>query len=83
MGGRETKGGRECRNDKHLLIIAHTPNHYVLFFQVDNSSLTGESEALLRSSECTSENPLESKNMAFFSSNAVEGTHFIDTAGWS
>jgi sodium/potassium-transporting ATPase subunit alpha len=43
-------------------------------FKVDNSSLTGESEALPRSSECTSENPLESKNMAFFSSNAVEGT---------
>ena len=41
--------------------------------QVDNSSLTGESDALPRAPECTSENPLETKNMAFFSSNAVEG----------
>lgn len=43
-------------------------------FKVDNSSLTGESEALSRSNEFTHENPLETKNLAFFSTNAVEGT---------
>ena len=43
-------------------------------FKVDNSSLTGESEPQSRSLECTNENPLETKNLAFFSTNAVEGT---------
>uniref|UniRef100_A0A914SIL9 P-type Cu(+) transporter n=1 Tax=Parascaris equorum TaxID=6256 RepID=A0A914SIL9_PAREQ len=36
--------------------------------------LTGESEPQSRSPECTNENPLETKNIAFFSTNAVEGT---------
>ena len=43
-------------------------------FKVDNSSLTGESEPQSRSAEFTHENPLETKNFAFFSTNAVEGT---------
>merc|ERR1712106_1152044 len=43
-------------------------------FKVDNSSLTGESEPQSRSPECSSENPLETKNLAFFSTNAVKGT---------
>jgi len=43
-------------------------------FKVDNSSLTGESEPQSRSTEMTSENPLETRNLAFFSTNAVEGT---------
>ncbi|KAJ8907783.1 hypothetical protein NDN08_007887 [Rhodosorus marinus] len=42
--------------------------------KVDNSSLTGESEPLARSTECTDENPLETRNIAFFGTNAVEGT---------
>uniref|UniRef100_A0AC34GP15 Sodium/potassium-transporting ATPase subunit alpha n=1 Tax=Panagrolaimus sp. ES5 TaxID=591445 RepID=A0AC34GP15_9BILA len=42
--------------------------------KVDNSSLTGESEPQSRSPECTNENPLETRNLAFFSTNAVEGT---------
>ena len=41
--------------------------------KVDNSSLTGESEPQSRSPEFTAENPLETKNLAFFSTNAVEG----------
>jgi len=41
--------------------------------QVDNSSLTGESEPQSRTAECTHENPLETRNLAFFSTNAVEG----------
>nr|AOG19177.1 Na/K-ATPase alpha-subunit [Eurythoe complanata] len=43
-------------------------------FKVDNSSLTGESEPQVRTAECTSENPLETRNLAYFSTNAVEGT---------
>merc|ERR1711915_317312 len=43
-------------------------------FKVDNSSLTGESEPQVRSPEFSHENPLETRNLAFFSTNAVEGT---------
>ena len=42
--------------------------------KVDNSSLTGESEPQSRTKEYTNENPLETKNIAFFSTNVVEGT---------
>jgi len=43
-------------------------------FKVDNSSLTGEAEPQSRGPEFTHENPLETRNLAFFSTNAVEGT---------
>merc|ERR1711937_516672 len=43
-------------------------------FKVDNSSLTGESEPQSRSPEFTHDNPLETRNIGFFSTNAVEGT---------
>ena len=43
--------------------------------QVDNSSLTGESEPQTRSPEFTHENPLETRNICFFSTNCVEGAH--------
>ena len=36
--------------------------------------MTGESEPQSRSAECTNDNPKETKNLAFFSTNAVEGT---------
>ena len=42
--------------------------------QVDNSSLTGESEPQVRSPDFTHDNPLETRNLAFFSTSAVEGT---------
>jgi magnesium-transporting ATPase (P-type) len=45
-------------------------------FKVDNSSLTGESEPQSRSIETTHENPLETKNLAFLSTFAVEGQIF-------
>jgi len=35
-------------------------------FKVDNSALTGENEPQSRSPNCTNENPLETKNLAFF-----------------
>lgn len=50
-----------------------TLHNIVTFWQVDNSSLTGESEPQTRSSEFTNDNPLETRNLAFFSTNAVEG----------
>jgi len=46
-------------------------------FKVDNSSLTGESEPLSRSPDCTHESPLETKNLAFFSTFGVEGKYLI------
>ena len=46
--------------------------------QVDNSSLTGESEPQSRSNEFTHVNPLETKNLAFFSTSAVEGTYCVE-----
>ena len=43
--------------------------------KVDNSALTGESEPLLRKTECTHEkNPLETANLAFFGTLAKEGS---------
>ncbi|XP_049633579.1 sodium/potassium-transporting ATPase subunit alpha-2-like [Suncus etruscus] len=42
--------------------------------KVDNSSLTGESEPQTRTPEFTHENPLETRNLCFFSTNCVEGS---------
>lgn len=42
--------------------------------KVDNSPLTGESEPIGRTVECTDDNPLETKNLAFFGTLAVDGT---------
>lgn len=43
--------------------------------KVDNSSLTGETELLSRTGECTDkDNPLETKNIAFFSTLVGEGS---------
>jgi sodium/potassium-transporting ATPase subunit alpha len=42
--------------------------------KVDNSSLTGESDPLLRTTEAGHNAPLEAKNLAFFSTNCVDGS---------
>ncbi|PXF41383.1 Sodium/potassium-transporting ATPase subunit alpha-3 [Gracilariopsis chorda] len=42
--------------------------------KVDNSPLTGESEPIGRTVDCTDDNPLETKNLAFFGTLAVDGT---------
>jgi len=42
--------------------------------KVDNSSLTGESEPLSRSPEAGHDQPLEAKNIAFFSTSCVDGS---------
>ncbi|GFR07814.1 hypothetical protein TNCT_711131 [Trichonephila clavata] len=62
----EVKGGDRIPAD--IRIIQATA------FKVDNSSLTGESEPQTRSPDNTNENPLETRNIAFFSTNCVEGT---------
>uniref|UniRef100_A0A914HS84 Sodium/potassium-transporting ATPase subunit alpha n=1 Tax=Globodera rostochiensis TaxID=31243 RepID=A0A914HS84_GLORO len=62
----EVKGGDRVPADIRI-VQAHA-------FKVDNSSLTGESEPQSRSPECTHDEPLETRNLAFFSTNAVEGT---------
>lgn len=43
-------------------------------FTVDNSSLTGESEPIELGPEMTSDNPLETANLAFFGCLAVDGS---------
>ncbi|KAL1023657.1 hypothetical protein UPYG_G00044150 [Umbra pygmaea] len=62
----EVKGGDRIPAD--LRIISSNA------CKVDNSSLTGESEPQFRSPEFTHDNPLETRNIAFFSTNCVEGT---------
>jgi len=62
----EVKGGDRIPADMRV-IKAHQ-------FKVDNSSLTGESEPQSRSPEFSHENPLETRNLAFFSTNCVEGS---------
>ncbi|XP_062499441.1 sodium/potassium-transporting ATPase subunit alpha-3-like [Corticium candelabrum] len=61
----EVKGGDRVPADLRI-ISTHG-------MKVDNSSLTGESEPQSRSTDCTHENPLETKNIAFFSTNVLEG----------
>uniref|UniRef100_A0A8C7LF80 Sodium/potassium-transporting ATPase subunit alpha-3 n=1 Tax=Oncorhynchus kisutch TaxID=8019 RepID=A0A8C7LF80_ONCKI len=62
----EVKGGDRIPADLRI-VSAHG-------CKVDNSSLTGESEPQSRSPDCTHDNPLETRNVAFFSTNCVEGT---------
>merc|ERR1712066_365938 len=62
----EIKFGDRCPADLRVLEARG--------FKVDNSSLTGESEPQARTPEFTHDNPLETRNLAFFSTNAVEGT---------
>lgn len=60
------KNGEKIPADLRLLEAAN--------FKVDNSSLTGESEAQKRKPENTSENPLEATNLALFGTLCVNGT---------
>lgn len=62
----EIKGGDQIPADIRLLAAQGC--------KVDNSSLTGESEPQSRSNECTHENPLETKNISFYSTTCLEGT---------
>ncbi|XP_028837894.1 sodium/potassium-transporting ATPase subunit alpha-1-like [Denticeps clupeoides] len=62
----EIKGGDRIPADLRI-VSAHG-------CKVDNSSLTGESEPQSRTPDFTNENPLETRNIAFFSTNCVEGT---------
>ncbi|GFV96111.1 hypothetical protein TNCV_1870721 [Trichonephila clavipes] len=62
----EVKGGDRIPADMRIISSQSC--------KVDNSSLTGESEPQTRSPEHTNDNPLETRNLAFFSTNCVEGT---------
>ncbi|XP_061460915.1 sodium/potassium-transporting ATPase subunit alpha-2-like isoform X2 [Rhineura floridana] len=62
----EIKGGDRIPADLRIITASGC--------KVDNSSLTGESEPQSRSPDCTHENPLETRNICFFSTNCVEGT---------
>ncbi|CAL1298041.1 unnamed protein product [Larinioides sclopetarius] len=62
----EVKGGDRIPADIRIISASAC--------KVDNSSLTGESEPQSRSPELTNENPLETRNLAYFSTNCVEGT---------
>ncbi|XP_042559610.1 sodium/potassium-transporting ATPase subunit alpha-2 [Clupea harengus] len=62
----EIKGGDRIPADLRIILASGC--------KVDNSSLTGESEPQTRSPEFTNDNPLETRNIGFFSTNCVEGT---------
>ena len=54
--------------------------------KVNNSSLTGESEDLIRKPEKTSDNPFETKNLAFFGTRCTAGTCVgvvFETGDWT
>jgi len=61
------KSGDTCPADLRMIKVDN--------LKVDNSSLTGESEPQKRTVECTDPvRPLETANLSFFSTNAVEGS---------
>ncbi|XP_007517265.2 potassium-transporting ATPase alpha chain 2 [Erinaceus europaeus] len=62
----EVKGGDRIPADIRLLSAQGC--------KVDNSSLTGESEPQSRSCEFSHDSPLETKNIAFYSTTCLEGT---------
>ena len=62
----EVKGGDRIPAD--LRIISSSS------MKVDNSSLTGESEPQSRDAEQSTSEVLEARNLAFFSTNCVEGS---------
>uniref|UniRef100_G3RT56 Sodium/potassium-transporting ATPase subunit alpha n=1 Tax=Gorilla gorilla gorilla TaxID=9595 RepID=G3RT56_GORGO len=62
----EVKGGDQIPADIRVLSSQGC--------RVDNSSLTGESEPQPRSSEFTHENPLETKNICFYSTTCLEAS---------
>nr|XP_060612624.1 sodium/potassium-transporting ATPase subunit alpha-2-like [Anolis sagrei ordinatus] len=62
----EIKGGDRVPADLRIISASGC--------KVDNSSLTGESEPQSRNADYTHENPLETRNICFFSTNCVEGT---------
>lgn len=61
-------------------VLSWKTGHLIVFClpsQVDNSSLTGESEPQPRTPEFTNPNPLETRNIAFFSTCVVEGIYMF------
>nr|XP_029502532.1 sodium/potassium-transporting ATPase subunit alpha-1-like [Oncorhynchus nerka] len=65
----EVKGGDRIPADLRIVSASGC--------KVDNSSLTGESEPQTRSPDFSNDNPLETRNIAFFSTNCVEGKYLL------
>ncbi|CAD5210637.1 unnamed protein product [Bursaphelenchus xylophilus] len=61
----ECKGGDRCPADIRIIKSQG--------FKLDYSSLTGENDPITKTPEFTHNNPLESRNVALFSTNVVEG----------
>jgi len=61
------KGGDKIPADLRVLVCSDN-------CQVDNASLTGESEPCKRTDQFTHENPLETKNLAFFGTSVPQGS---------
>merc|ERR1719473_849859 len=61
------KGGDKVPADLRVLVCSDN-------CQVDNASLTGESEPQKRTDQFTHENPLETKNLAFFGTSVPQGS---------
>lgn len=49
--------------------------------QVDNSPLTGELEPQIRTAEYTNENPLQTRNLAFFATTVADGEFWLLIGG--
>jgi len=62
----EIIGGNKVPADLRLIQVSN--------LKVDNASLTGEAEPQSRGPEMTDENPLETKNLAFYGTLATEGS---------
>lgn len=62
----EMTGGEVVPADVRILTCTN--------FKTDMASLTGESEPISHKPECTNDNPLESKNMAYFGCPITEGS---------
>ena len=62
----EVKGGDRIPADLRIIQAAN--------MKVDNSSLTGESEPQTRNADESTTTVLEARNIAFFSTNCVEGS---------
>ena len=63
----KVKGGDKIPADVRVLVCSDN-------CQVDNASLTGESEPIKRTDQFTHENPLETKNLAFFGTSVPQGS---------
>jgi magnesium-transporting ATPase (P-type) len=66
-----------CRRTKNTSLFSGSINDRLrMTNQVDVSSLTGESDPKTRTPECTSDNPMETSNIVFYSTCVIEGNAY-------